>query len=404
VQNLVAMVGAGPDIQMVRTLLEEAGYELVCCERGIAQARATQAEVVVVDQVSESCRAERAWPTLESLCRHRAVIGFLDDAAARAELRRWGAYYVAPAARRPEELVALVTRVQRFGQVDASTPACCGFIGHGREMLALRASVQRLALSPHLDVIIKGERGSGRRTVARALHDATPGAGEFVEVGVTMPLEDAVGRKEPGTVYLGDLVRLSNAQQTKLYRALSQRRLGAHRRLVGALGDLEAARGSHSFVSLVDRFAVTLRLPPLRDRSEDLPLLVAEILARIAREHGRECPRVAPDVMAALRRYHFPGNVRELENALRSALMSARGGDIQLSQLPLALSPDGSIFRLPSEGVNLEALERDVIRQALHRAQGNRTRAASLLGLTRDQVRYRLSKIAEAANESELVA
>jgi DNA-binding NtrC family response regulator len=119
-------------------------------------------------------------------------------------------------------------------------------------------------------------------------------------------------------------------------------------------------------------------------------------LARNARELSLACPSLAPDAIDALRRYGLPGNVRELENILRTALLASRGEPIAASLLPIEAVPQSTAFTLPSSGINLEALERDVIQQALRRTQGNRTRAASLLGLTRDQVRYRLSKLASS--------
>ncbi|RYZ07599.1 MAG: hypothetical protein EOO73_11520 [Myxococcales bacterium] len=143
--------------------------------------------------------------------------------------------------------------------------------------------------------------------------------------------------------------------------------------------------------------------PPLpvetRGRNADLPALVAEILSRQAQELGVDCSGLAPAAMAVLRRHRFPGNVRELENVLRTALVACEGARIDASHLPIQQSASKSAFTLPQGGIDLDALERDIIKQAMQRAQGNRTRAATLLGLTRDQVRYRLSKIAESAEE-----
>lgn len=271
--------------------------------------------------------------------------------------------------------------------------------GAGQGIAALQASLERLAMSPHLDVLVKGERGSGRRTVARQLHELTPGHGRWLELMNGTELDAVMASDEPATVYLGDLLKLSKNQQARLYRTLSRRRPAPRRRFVGALGfDAPAPRGNELGHWLADRFAVTLRVPPLRERSADLPALAAEILARQAKELQLGCPRLTPDALEALRRHSFPGNFRELENILRTALVASKGGEISALQLPLEAA-DATPFRLPSDGVNLEALERDVIRQALRRAQGNRTRAASLLGLTRDQVRYRLSKAAEIPDE-----
>jgi len=347
VGNFVALIGGVLDFEQVRAVLERDGCKLVRLERSVAEAPLA------------------------------------------------GAYYVAPARSVEDALSggAVVTAT-----AVATQPA--RFVGQGAEAVALRASVERLAVSPHLDVLIKGERGSGRRTVARELHDLTPAGGAWVELVDVADLDAIMASEEPCTVYLGDLLRLSKTQQTKLYRTLSRRRADSRRRFVGALGfDAPTARGNELCHWLVDRFAVTLRVPPLRERTADLPTLTAQILARQAHELQLDCPQLAPDAVEVLRRHGFPGNVRELENVLRTALVACKGTPISAAHLPLEQATDTTPFRLPSHGVNLDALERDVIRQALRRAQGNRTRAASLLGLTRDQVRYRLSKIAENPKE-----
>ncbi|MDF3067784.1 MAG: two component, sigma54 specific, transcriptional regulator, Fis family [Polyangiaceae bacterium] len=339
--NLLALIGGDLEFEQMRAVLERDGRKLVPCERDIAETALA------------------------------------------------GAYYVEPVAPSAAEPKLW----------ESAGPASARLDRVSSEVATLRASLERLAMSPHLHVLIKGERGSGRRTVARELHDLTPGSGAWVELVDLTELATVVARDEPCTVYLGDLLRLSKAQQTKLYRALSSRRGGARRRFVGALGVEAPTAGGELCEWVVDRFSVTLRVPPLSERSAELPALVPRILASQARELGLATPELTPEAMEVLRRHRFPGNVRELENVLRTALVACKGTRIVASDLPIQQASDAAAFTLPSGGVDLDALERDIIRQAMRRTQGNRTRAASLLGLTRDQVRYRLSKIEESVDE-----
>jgi DNA-binding NtrC family response regulator len=144
---------------------------------------------------------------------------------------------------------------------------------------------------------------------------------------------------------------------------------------------------------LLNRFQVTLDVPPLRDRGADLDLLVTHLLERLSREHKRHCPRLSPSASALLAQEAWPGNVRQLEKQLLRALLLAKDDCLEEDHFSALRRHIQTGYRLPVGGVQLEALERDVLAQALQASGGNRTRAASLLGLTRDQVRYRVSKL-----------
>ena len=137
-------------------------------------------------------------------------------------------------------------------------------------------------------------------------------------------------------------------------------------------------------------------MPPLRARPADLALLAAHFCTELGALYGRSL-ELAPAGLAELERYPWPGNVRELRNVIERAVLLASddrlGAEVFAGLLrPPARDAAADPFRLPEGGVSLEALERDLIRQALERAGGNRTRAAALLGLTRDTLRYRLEK------------
>jgi DNA-binding NtrC family response regulator len=138
-----------------------------------------------------------------------------------------------------------------------------------------------------------------------------------------------------------------------------------------------------------------IRIPPLRERLEDLPLLVAHFREKIARRLGRETPGIGAGVIEALRRYPWPGNVRELENTLEQSFILASGDTITVADLPEKLrqrTPQPGDFSLPTGGLVLEDLEQDLIRQALNRSHGSIKDAAQLLGLTYKTLQYRLKK------------
>ena len=147
---------------------------------------------------------------------------------------------------------------------------------------------------------------------------------------------------------------------------------------------------------------IRIELPPLRDRTEDIPLLVEQFLQRFAEDHGKHVRALSPDAMRELLAYPFPGNVRELENAIERAVMLAGGPTIALGDLPPAIGGrvtvgTRSLLDLAPEGCNIDQLlaeaERRIILQALERTAGNRTQAAKLLGVTFRSLRYRLDKL-----------
>ncbi|HRK35631.1 MAG TPA: sigma 54-interacting transcriptional regulator, partial [Candidatus Hydrogenedentes bacterium] len=138
-----------------------------------------------------------------------------------------------------------------------------------------------------------------------------------------------------------------------------------------------------------------VHLPPLRDRMNDLPLLIKHFREKLAPRVGKTCPTIGPDALDAMRRYRWPGNVRELENTLEQLFILTDGDVIQEADLPEKLRvrvPEAGQFSLPPGGIVLEELEQDLIRQALGRSGGSIKEAAELLGLTYKTLQYRLKK------------
>jgi two-component system, NtrC family, response regulator AtoC len=143
---------------------------------------------------------------------------------------------------------------------------------------------------------------------------------------------------------------------------------------------------------------IPIDLPPLRDRPEDIPAIVEHFLAHFSREFKKTFKSVTPEAMARLKAHAWPGNVRELRNALERACLLSGGEVIDESDLLLGRpAPAPAVggmgpFALPPGGVVLEELEKSLVTQALERAAGNQTKAATLLGISRDQLRYRMEK------------
>jgi DNA-binding NtrC family response regulator len=194
----------------------------------------------------------------------------------------------------------------------------------------------------------------------------------------------------------------------KLLRVLQERefeRLGGKKtihvdvRIVAATNqDLRAALEQGTFrEDLYYRLnVVPINLPPLRERKEDIPHLVEHFLAKFAADSGGEPRSVSPAALEKVRSYHWPGNVRELENIIeRSMVLSSNDvietEDIQLDPL-VRVSPEGDVPFLPA-GMTLDEYEQELIREALRRADDNKSHAARLLGLTRNALRYRLSQM-----------
>jgi len=281
-------------------------------------------------------------------------------------------------------------------------------------------------------VLILGETGTGKELVARAIHHNSPRReGSFVTLNCgaipetlieselfgyrkgafTGAHADRKGKFETadrGTFFLDEVGEIPLRLQPKILRVLESGevdRIGADRpvrvdvRIVAATHrDLEAMVAEGSFrEDLYYRLAVVpLRVPPLRDRRDDLPLLAQHFLDKMIRRTGRTALRLAPDVFALFDRYPWPGNVRELENTIERMVVLSREDMLGAENLPEKILGAGvsgvAGFRLPPQGVSLEELEKDLIRQALERHGENRTKAARDLGLTRNTLLYRMQK------------
>jgi two-component system response regulator PilR (NtrC family) len=310
-------------------------------------------------------------------------------------------------------------------------------IGSSAAIEEIRAMVARVAAAP-TTVLLSGESGTGKEVVARAIHGAGPRADRpFVAVNCGAIPEGlieselfghekgsftgATDRKAglfevagSGTLFLDEIGELPQQLQVKLLRALQERRI----RRVGGTTDLpfaarivaatnrdlsaEVAAGRFREDLFYRLNVIQVRMPPLRERREDIPLFLAAFLQRFGIELGRPGLAFSPEAERLLLAHDYPGNVRELANVVERAVTLAAGPEIDVAVLPPAIRgavapvPAAGAAELPAQGMDLQAhldgIERVILEQALARAGGVKTDAARLLSLTFRSLRYRLAK------------
>jgi two-component system, NtrC family, response regulator PilR len=323
-------------------------------------------------------------------------------------------------------------------------------LGKSAPMQRLFDLVRKIAPA-RTSVLLVGESGTGKELCARALHELSPRAdrpfvpvncgaipeslleselfghvkGAFTGAGAekTGLFEAAHG----GTLFLDEVGELPMSMQVKLLRALQERRI----KPVGAVSEREVdvrvvAATNRDLETEVERGTfrqdlyyrlnvIQLRMPSLRERREDIPLLIEHFLRKLSAEHGRPVPEVDAAALSALSGYGFPGNVRELENVVERAITLCSDGRVTLDVLPDLFrgvragggGPSGwaAAPELPLEGLDLEreveSFERNLLLRALERSGGNRTEAARLLGISFRSIRYRLSKLGLASSGSD---
>lgn len=318
-------------------------------------------------------------------------------------------------------------------------------IARSAKMQEVLAMVARVA-STNATVLLGGESGVGKDLIARAIHqNSRRASGPFIKVNSTAipdtlfeselfgfekgaftgALASKPGKFEladKGTLFLDEIGDVPAPIQVKLLRVLQERefeRLGGTKtlkvdvRLLAATNrDLRAALEQGTFrEDLYYRLnVVPIDIPPLREHKEDIPDLVNHFLVRFARENERKIDGITPAALDVLMGYHWPGNVRQLENSIERAVALSTGPMIDVSDIhldgtaarPVALPQTGTggVPFLP-EGMTLEQWEDEMIREALRRSKGNKSQAARLLGLSRNALRYRLGKLGVPDDEEK---
>jgi len=316
-------------------------------------------------------------------------------------------------------------------------------IGDSPPMRLLKAEIQKFAVAPAAPVLIRGESGTGKELVARTLHALSPRVGMplvtlncaampetmveselfgHVRGAFTGAVSDKRGKfvlADGGTLFLDEIGDLSLSAQAKVLRAVqqgevqpvgSEKTLRVNVRILAATHkDLEGEVAAGRFrEDLFYRLNVLeLRVPPLRDRAEDIPRMAQAFLAEAARRMGRRVAGFTPQALAALVRHRFPGNVRELQNEAERAAIVVEGGSegreaavVGLTDLsrriggggPRAPEVQRAASSLAELYAELEPKERALVEEALDRAKGNIAEAARLLGISRPMMKVRMKR------------
>jgi len=315
-------------------------------------------------------------------------------------------------------------------------------IGESEPMQRVKALARKVAESPSSTVLITGESGTGKDLIAKVVHYGSDRAdAPFLNITCSALPEtlleselfghergaftDARQQKrglfeqgDDGTVFLDEVAETVPTFQAKLLRFLEERtfhRLGGttdikvNVRVIAATNqDLEKTVRDGKFrEDLYYRLNVMrIEMPPLRDRGRDIILLAEHYIRAFSSEFRRPVRRLTKSAEQALLDYSWPGNVRELRNLIERAVLLSESEALDAKDFETmhavrassSAAPDGSIS-LPAEGLNIEDVERRLVTLALERTRGNQTRAAALLGLHRDQIRYRIEKFGLKADD-----
>jgi DNA-binding NtrC family response regulator len=328
------------------------------------------------------------------------------------------------------ETTRLRREVKRLRENEARPYTLRAIVGESPAMEALRQTVAKVAASPASTVLLTGESGTGKDLVAKTIHysslrvsrpfmnitcSALPEQlleselfgherGAFTDARLQKRglLESADG----GTVFLDEIGEMVPALQAKLLRFLEEKSF----KRVGGAADIrvdvrvvaatnrnledQVAKGAFRSDLYYRLNVLPIPLPALREHAEDVPSLTHFFIDSFNTEFKKRIAGMSPAASALLKGYGWPGNVRELRNVVERAMLFAEGSRLDVNDFgALTARPSGGDpFDLPAAGVDLEDLERSLVVQALRRAGGNQTKAAALLGLNRDQIRYRVEK------------
>ena len=355
------------------------------------------------------------------------------------EAMKLGAYHYVNKPFNLDEVVMLVEKALETSQLRREVRALRSsqtreyafdaIIGASAAMQAIKALLTRVAKSPASTVLLTGETGTGKDLAAKTIHyNSDRARRSFVNITMSALPEqlleselfghergaftDARQQKrglletaDGGTVFLDEIGEMTPGLQAKVLRFLEEKTF----KRVGGLADIrvdvrvisatnrsleeEVSKGKFREDLFYRLQVMPIALPPLRERHGDIPLLASYYVDQFNREFKRHVRGVSPEAATVLQQYGWPGNVRELRNAIERAMLLVEHDWLQPGDFTtLTRTVPVAEFTLPAEGVNLEEVERQLLAQALERSAGNHTQAARLLGINRDQVRYRIEK------------
>ena len=346
--------------------------------------------------------------------------------SAKEALRRGAFDYL----EKPYDKAALLETINRA--LDRLDAIDIEIISASPKMETVKKMILKVARS-NSTVLVRGESGTGKELIARAVHNQSPRVAEMFQAVNCAAINENLLESElfghekgsftgahaekkglfeiadRGTLFLDEIGELDVGMQAKLLRALQERKIrrvgGTHElsvdvRVIAATNrDLRAMVADGRFRDdLYYRINVlSIDVPPLRERREDIPVLIDFFLKKHTKNTSRLITGLTPETKKLLNEYSWPGNVRQLESAIERAILLSEGDLITPEDLPTEVRQEvgpasESAFKLPAEGINFEDVERGLITQAMEQTDYNITKAAKLLGLTFRTLQYRLEK------------
>jgi DNA-binding NtrC family response regulator len=434
----VLVIDDEPVLQdVLGTLLRGAGFDYhgaMSAEEGLQQLRDEEIDVVLLDLMLPDRAGLDLLPEIKAADPHLpvVVITAYSSVESAIEAMRLGAFHYVPKPFKNEEVLHLVRRAAERRRLQAENlllrsrlEGMGEIVGTSRRMQEVFELIRRAAPA-RSNILITGESGTGKELVARAIHRLSPrDSNPFVPVHTSaIPSEllesslfghvkgaftGAVSSRKglfeaahQGTLFLDEVGTINPETQTKLLRVIQEREIrrvggvearGVDVRLLAASNvdlwaEVQAGRFREDLYYRLN--VITIDLPPLRDRREDIPLLVSHFLRTYSEENDRDVVGFSPEAIDALTEYSWPGNVRELENAVERAVVMSRGETVELDELPAALRTnprkDLTISEIPPEGLDfrfaVDAFKSQLIARALEQCGGVQRKAARLLQLS----------------------
>jgi DNA-binding NtrC family response regulator len=346
--------------------------------------------------------------------------------SAKEALRRGAFDYL----QKPYDKTALLETINRA--LDRLEAIDSDIISASPKMESVKKMILKVARS-NSTVLVRGESGTGKELIARAVHNQSPRSEDMFQAVNCAAINENLLESElfghekgsftgahaekkglfeiadRGTLFLDEIAELDVGIQAKLLRALQERKIrrvgGTHEisvdvRVIAATNrDLRAMVADGRFRDdLYYRINVlSIDVPPLRERREDIPVLIDYFLKKHTKNASRPVTGLTPETKKLMNEYSWPGNVRQLESAIERAILLSEGDLITLEDLPTEVRQEvgpaaEGAFKLPAEGINFEDVERNLITQAMEQTDYNITKAAKLLGLTFRTLQYRLEK------------
>jgi len=450
-KRTVLVVDDEQNMQVVmRMVLEEAGYEVLLADSGetaLSHMQNPDLDVVLTDlkmpgmggaELVRRCRKELPNVPIIIVTAHgtiRSAVKSIHDGAAD--------YLTKPF--EPEQLEIAVHNAVKLRDILRENERLKAAAGIGRRMEGASPAVQRLSdeirqVAPYkTSVLISGESGTGKELVARTIHELSPrAAGPWVAIncsaiprdlleselfgyvkgaftGATQNRPGRLEQAQGGTLFLDEIGELDLSLQSKLLRVVQEREYSALgsdqvravdvRFIAASNRDLKALVREGKFREdlfyRLDVYSITV--PPLRERREDIPLLVQTFLNELTAETNKSIHGIAPAALDVLSRYAWPGNIRELRNSIERSLLSCKGELIETHDLPPALTNAGETAADPvpvweggdAHGLDkwLEEVERRAIQNALAQCKGVQAHAAKLLGVSERSLWHRIKKL-----------